>query len=66
MKNLLNLGTALNRTEQKAVFGGNQPARLKREGDCDYNHYYAEDCPIYTSNSDGGCWITEVTCGGSN
>ncbi|MDG5492532.1 hypothetical protein [Psychroserpens sp. SPM9] len=41
MKNLLNLGTALNKAEQKVVFGGNPPNRLKHEGDdggCSYEH----------------------------
>ncbi|MBC2846535.1 hypothetical protein [Winogradskyella flava] len=59
MKNLLNLGKALNRTEQKQVFGGDIN-RIKKIGDFCSDHYYAQPCPHFTSNSDGGCWVIEL------
>ena len=60
MKNLKNSGTVLTKVEQKNVIGGVE--KIKKEGGCTYTHTYETPCPINTSNSDGGCWITTVTC----
>jgi len=64
MKNLLNLGKALNKAEQKAVFGGGKAylTHARDEDECTYDYDYHIPCPIFTSNSDGGCWATIVTC----
>ncbi|WP_299526048.1 hypothetical protein [Winogradskyella sp.] len=56
MKNLLNLGKALNRAEQKQVFGGDGPNRLRREDGICSDYYYAEPCPTHGV---GGCWVIE-------
>ena len=64
MNNFKNLGKALNRIEQKSIFGGSEPIKHAREEEeCTYDYDYHIPCPVYTSNSDGGCWATVVTCG---
>ena len=71
MKNLLNLGKALNKAEQKNVFGGTEP--LRREGDnedCNYEHHDVcsdgSPCDPWDSNSCGamssGCGHWVVVC----
>ncbi|MFK7832994.1 MAG: hypothetical protein AB8B52_06940 [Winogradskyella sp.] len=71
MKNLMNFGKALNKAEQKQVFGGFGPNRLtKADGGACYSQVYLEECPDEPgfpdrSNDDGsnsGCWALEYIC----
>jgi hypothetical protein len=69
MKNLLNLGKALNKAEQKQIFGGDTSARIKQfpgegneciDGSCanmpNPNHPYGSG-PAFIQGicNDGGC-----------
>ena len=63
-KSILNLGKALNKAEQKNVFGGLTELKRKGDVDCWEYYYYAEKCPQHTSNYDGGCWVLEGNCPG--
>ncbi|MDG5492533.1 hypothetical protein [Psychroserpens sp. SPM9] len=67
MKNLLNLGTALNRAEQKSILGGT-PIRHACDdvpGDqcCYTNLVHITPCP-FGGASDSGCWVEETVCTG--
>ena len=69
MKNLLNLGKALNKAEQKAVFGGTPLTHACDDivGDlcCHYVQTHVTPCPTVVVNSpvySGGCWVKEKIC----
>ncbi|WP_299526051.1 hypothetical protein [Winogradskyella sp.] len=65
MKNLLNLGKALNKAEQKQVFGG-EPNRLRKaDSDCGKYQEHITPCPTVVPWSpiyEGGCWVIVSTC----
>lgn len=70
MKNLLNLGKALNKAEQKSVFGGFTPLTHNcgdQVGDecCHYELAHVTPCPTVVETSpiyEGGCWAKKKVC----
>ncbi|MCD2260448.1 hypothetical protein [Psychroserpens luteolus] len=68
MKNLLNLGKALNKAQQKAIFGGTPFTHVCDNvmGDqcCHYVQTHVTPCPTPGSVLDSGCWVKEKVCTG--
>ena len=62
MKNLLNLGKALNKTEQKEVFGGRRPVGIS-DGDCNQQQQSQIPCNPWGNSSE--CELDAV-CGSNS
>ncbi|WP_282044186.1 hypothetical protein [Winogradskyella flava] len=65
MKDLLNLGKALNKAEQKQVLGGERHYLTKADAGCHEYSEHVTPCPTVAETSpiyEGGCWVIASNC----